>query len=119
VFLIVADKVGYDLGIGLSLKFAAIRRQAFLEREIIFDDAVVNYDDLPGLISMRVSIFLGGTPVRRPARVADAVIAVERVQPNTLFKIAKLPLRPSQFKVLMIIDDGDPSRVVASIFQFP
>ncbi len=41
------DQVGDDFGVGFGGEFVAFGGQLFLEREIIFDNAVVDDDDLP------------------------------------------------------------------------
>ena len=65
-------QVGDDLGVGLGDELVAFVLKLLLEREIILDDAVVHDHDLAGAIAMGMRVFLGRTPVRRPARVADA-----------------------------------------------
>ena len=71
------DEVGDDFGVGFGDELVAFALQLFLQLEIIFDDAVVDDDDLAGAVAMRVRVFFGGTAVRGPAGVADAVGAVD------------------------------------------
>ncbi len=86
------DQVGDDLGIGLSGKFVAFLGQLLLEREIVFDDAVVHHHNLSRAIAVRMGIFFGGTSVRGPAGVADAIGSLERPLPDDLFQVAQFPL---------------------------
>ena len=72
------DQVGDDLGIGLGDESVALRRQLALQRQVIFDDAVMHDHNAPGAVAMRMRVLLGGPAVRRPARVADAVRPVHR-----------------------------------------
>src|SRR5258708_38827514 len=64
-----------DLSIGLGDEFVAFALQLFFEFQIIFDDAVVNDDDLPGAVAMRMRVFFRGAAMRSPAGVADSVRA--------------------------------------------
>ena len=47
---------------------------------VVFDDSVVHHHDFARAIAVRMRVFFGGAAVRRPARVADAVDAVERAR---------------------------------------
>ena len=63
--------------------------ELLLQLHVIFDDSVVHDDDIAGAIAMRVRIFFSRTAVRGPARVAQAVCAINRRKPNDFFKIAQ------------------------------
>ena len=73
------DQVRDDLGVGLGDERVPLALQLVLELEVVLDDAVVDDDDAAGAVAVRVGVLLGRPAVRRPARVADAVVAVERV----------------------------------------
>ena len=73
------DQVRDDLGVGLGLELVPLRLQLLLQLEVVLDDAVVDDDDAAGAVAVRVRVFLGGPAVRGPARVADAVEAVDRL----------------------------------------
>ena len=64
-----------DLGVGLRLELVPGRLQLLLELEVVLDDAVVDDDRAAGVVAMRMRVLLGGSAVRGPARVADAVVA--------------------------------------------
>jgi hypothetical protein len=68
---------------------------------------------------MRMRVFFGRTPVRRPARMPNAVIAVQRIEANAFFEIAQFAFGAPQFEMIRFIDDGDSSRIVTAIFEFP
>ena len=72
------DEVRDDLGVGLGDEAVAFLLQLPLQIEVVLDDAVVHDDDLARAVAVRVRVLLGRPAVRRPARVADAVLAVER-----------------------------------------
>ena len=92
-------------------KLAKDEKEFFLklifELQIIFDDSVMDNYDFAGAIAMRVRVFFGGAPVGGPARVADAVSAVERAETNCLFEIAQFSLSAADLEFVTFTDDGD------------
>ena len=84
------DQMGDDFSVGLGFENMAFRLELLLERQIVFDDAVVNHDDIARAIAVRMRVFLGGSAVRRPAGVADAVAAIDGVNLQDVFQIAQL-----------------------------
>ena len=79
-------------GIGLGLELVAFALQLLLELQVVFDDAVVDYDDIALAVAMGVRVLLSGTAVRGPAGVPDAERSIDRAQADGLFQIAQLPL---------------------------
>ena len=73
------DEVRDDFGVRLGDELVALALQLLLQIEVVLDDAVVDDDDLAGAVAMRVRVLLGRPAVGRPARVADAVVAVDRI----------------------------------------
>ncbi len=67
-----------------------------LQLEIVFDDAVVDHDDAPGAVAVRVGVLFRGPAMRGPARVANAEGAVERMLAQNLFQIRELARRAPQ-----------------------
>ena len=88
-----------------------------LERQIILDDAVVHHHDVALAIAMRMRVLFGGTAVRGPARVADAVTAVHRILPDGLFQVAQLAGGAAHAERIVIAINRDARRVVAAVFQ--
>src|ERR1044071_410824 len=103
-------RFGDEAMIGLS--------QAVFQLKIVFDDAVVNDDDAPRAVAVWMRVLFRRTPVRGPARMADAVSAVEWRQADRLFQIAELALGAANLKVVAFVNDRDASRIVAAIFEF-
>src|SRR5581483_1752205 len=64
-----------------------------------------------------MGVLFGGPPMRRPARVADAIRPIERLQTNRLFQIAQLAFGAANHQGALLINHGDARRVVAAIFQ--
>ena len=78
VFHLALDQVRDDLGVGLGDERVPFLLQLLLQIEVVLDDAVVDDDDAAGAVAMRMRVLFGRAAVRRPARVADAVLAVDR-----------------------------------------
>jgi hypothetical protein len=68
---------------------------------------------------MGMRVFFRGTPVRGPARVADAVRAVDRRLPDGFFQIVQFSRGAADMYFTVQSDYRDASRVIASIFQTP
>ena len=74
------------LGVRLGHEHVARGLQPRLQGEVVLDDAVVDHDDAPGGVLVGVGVLLGGPAVGRPARVADAVVAGERLLLEALLR---------------------------------
>ena len=113
------DQVGDDFCVGFRDELVAFGEELILQLEIIFDDSVVHDDDFAGAIAVGVSVFFGGAAVRGPARVADAVKAVERSERMDSSRLRSLPGCAPNFQLSVVAHDGDARGVVAAIFQAP
>ena len=78
------------------LNVVPLRLQLVLQLEVVLDDAVVDDDDAAGAVAVRVRVLLGGPAVRGPAGVADAVDAVDRLDPDRVFEVRQLAGRAPQ-----------------------
>ncbi len=116
-FVILFHQVRDDFGVGLGNELVAFQLELVLEAQIVFDDAVVHHHDIAGTVAMRVRVFFGGTPVRRPAGVADAVGAVHRVDANRVFQVAQFSRRSSNRQMVIAIQDCDTGRVITAVFE--
>ena len=94
------------------------RCSSLLQIEVVLDDAVVDDDDLAGAVAVRVRVLLGRPAVRRPARVADAVVAGERVGADDLLEVRQLAGAAAQVD-RAVADDRDAGRVVAAVLEPP
>ena len=74
---LVGDQMHHHLGVGVGLELVALGGEHLLQLAEILDDAVVHHRD--ALAHVRVGVGLGGAAVRRPARVADADMALQRL----------------------------------------
>jgi hypothetical protein len=84
------DKVGDDFGVGIGVEPVTLGYELMFEREIILDNAVMDNDDLPGAIAVRMGVLLGGTTVGRPARVTESIVAVDWMFGEGLFQSSEL-----------------------------
>ena len=116
---VLLDQMGDDFGIGLGAELVAFVDQLLLQADVVLHDAVVHDNDLAGAIAMRMGILFGGTAVRGPARVADAVGAVERLQPDDLFQVAQLAFGAAHLQAFAVAGDRDAGRIIAAILQPP
>src|SRR5687767_8432589 len=66
---------------------------------------------------MRMSILLGGAPMRRPTRVPDAVIAIERIKPDSFLEIAQLPFGPTQRQRTVFVNDRYPRGIISTVLE--
>ena len=86
------DEMRDDLGVGLGDEGVPFALQLLLQIEVVLDDAVVDDDDAAGAVAVRVRVLFGRPAVRGPARVADAVLAFERIgRRSTSSSRASLP----------------------------
>ena len=112
------DQVRDDLGVGLGDELVALPLQLLLQVEVVLDDAVVDDDDLAGAVAVRVGVLLGRPAVRRPARVADAVVAGDRVGGDDVLEVRQLAGAAPQVD-RAVAHDRDAGRVVAAILELP
>ena len=113
------DQVRDDFSIGFSGELVAFFDQLFLQAEIVLDDAVVHDDDLSRAVAMRMSVFFGGTSVRGPTSVANAVAAVERLEADGFFQIAQLAFGAAELQLVPVAGHGNSSRVVTAVLEPP
>ena len=117
---LVFDQVRDDLGVGFADELVAARDEGLLEREVVLDDAVVHHDEGAGAVAVRVRVLLSGAAVCGPARVADAVGAVQRLVAQHGFQVAQLAGGAAHVEfggVHGVTGDGDAGRIVAAVFQ--
>src|SRR5262249_26231276 len=84
--------------------------------EVVLDDAVVDEDDLAG--AMRMRVLLRGPAVRRPARVADARRARERLLAEQRLQVVELADAAANLDVV-VGEGGEARGVVAAVLELP
>src|SRR5262249_47543829 len=91
VLHLVRHQMGDNLGVGIGAELRASLFQLVAKLAKILDDAVVDHGEALG--RMRVRVVFGRSAVGRPAGVADADRAGERLPREPGFEIAQLALR--------------------------
>src|SRR5579884_8454 len=104
-----------DLCIGFRVEGVAFGGKLSAQREIVFDDTVMDNYDLIVAVPVRMSIFLSGAAVCGPACVADSVQTGERLLTNDLFEIEQLTRSPAHFDARTVCH-CKAGRVVTSVF---
>ena len=92
------------------------RCQVALEIEVVLDDAVVDDDDPAAAVAVGMGVFLGRPAVGGPARVADAVVALDRVGAQRVLEPRQLAGAPPQLD-LAVAHHGDAGRIVAAVLS--
>ncbi len=111
---LVGHQMGNHFGVGLAAELGAALDEPFAQLAEILDDAVMcNRDPLGG---MRMGVALGRLAVRRPAGMADADIAGERLARQAAFQRGELTLgAPAAERA--VIQRGDAGGVIAAVFE--
>src|SRR5216684_599709 len=111
------DEMRDDLGIGFGGEVVALLDQLLLQAEIVLDNAIVYDNDIAGAVAMRMSILLRRTPVGSPAGVANAVAALEGLQPDNFFQIAQLAFGASNLQFVPVAGNSDSSRIITAVLE--
>jgi len=90
--------------------------QLVLQLEVVLDDAVVDDDDLAGAIAVRVGVLLRRPAVRRPAGVADAELAGDRLGADGVLEARELAGAPPHVN-RAVAHDGHAGRVVTAVLE--
>ncbi len=106
--------MGDDLGVGIGAELRAIVLELLAQLAEILDDSIVHHREAVGGMRMRVA--LGRTAMGRPAGVADADRAVERLALEPAFEVAQLALGAAAGQVTAL-ERGHACRVIAAIFE--
>ena len=116
VFHLALDEVRDDLGVGLGDEGVSFLLELLLQIEVVLDDAVVDDDDPAGAVAVRMRVLFGRPAVRRPARVADAVLAVERLGRDHFLEPRQLAGAAPQLD-RAVAHDRHAGRIVAAVFE--
>ncbi len=103
-----------NLGVGIGGKFGALLFEFAAQLSKILDDAVVHHRELFG--GVRMGVVLGRPAMRRPAGVADADGAIERLAHEPGFEVFQLALGATP-RELAAFERGDARGIVAPVFE--
>src|SRR5262245_1220002 len=79
-----------DLRVGLGDEGVPLPLQLAFQIEVVLDNAVVDDDNLASAVAVGMCVLFGGTSVRGPARMADAVVAGNRIGADDLLEVRQL-----------------------------
>ncbi len=110
------EQVHHGLGVGVGLEAGACGFQLGAQLGEILDDAVMHDRDALGHVRMGVA--LARLAMGRPAGVADAGPALQRLLGEQAFQVAQLALGAAALD-MAVLHRGDAGRVIAAIFEAP
>src|SRR5581483_3993101 len=84
---VLLDEVCHDFRVGLGDELVSFFFQFLLKFQIILNDAVVYDYHLALTVPVRMGVFLGRPAMRSPARMTQAIDAVDRMIAYGVFKI--------------------------------
>jgi len=116
-FEVLLHQVRDDFGVRLRFELVTFRLQLLLQRQVVFDDAVMHDYDIALAIAVRVSVLLGWTAVGGPTGVPDAEGAVHGIQLDCLLQVSELPLGAPDLKLIVGAIDCKSGRVVSPILE--
>ncbi len=116
---ILLHQMSNDFRIRLGGELVAFLDQLLFQAEIVLHNPVVHDHDLAGAVAVGMRIFFRRTAVRGPARVPNAVGAVQRLQADGFFQVAELALGAPQLQSLPVAGHCNSSGIVAAILQPP
>src|SRR5579871_3367424 len=77
------------------------------------------HDDIAGAVAMRMRIFFGRAAMGGPARMADAIRALQGIYADGLLKVPELTRRSPDGQVIIAVENRNARRVIAAVFQAP
>src|ERR1700761_7106394 len=118
--VLVGDQVDGHLGVGVAGKLDTGRLELVAQRRVVLDDAVVDDGDLARRVAVWMSVAVGGTSMRGPARVPQAgaagqgrgVCLVERA-----LQVGQPAGAPTDRQLPVSVDQRYARRVVASVLH--
>src|SRR4030095_7244445 len=110
------DQVRDDFGVGLGDETVAGGFQLALELEVVLDDAAVHDDHAVLAVAVPMRVLFRGPAVRRPARMADAEVALNGVLRQHVLEVRELARAPPNLE-LPVTHERDARRVVAAILE--
>jgi hypothetical protein len=94
----------------------ALGGQLLAQLAEILDNAVMDHRD--PVVGVRVRVVFVGAAMRRPAGVAEADVAFERMRREPFFEITQLAARANA-RQPSLLQRRDARRIIAAIFEPP
>ena len=116
LLLVIVNAMRDHFGVGLRSERVAELGELLAQLLVVLDDAVVNDRDAVAR-DVRMRVALGGHAVRRPARVRDAEMAVDRRLVQRFLQHPDLADGAQAANLAAAIQDGKAGRVVTAVFE--
>ena len=105
-----------DLRIRLRLEGMTFFNQIFLQRHIVFDDAVVHNGKIARAVCMRMCVAVRRTSMCRPTRMTDADMTCRLISFDDSLEFGKTT-HAFFHADLLLVQDGDARRIIAAILK--
>ncbi len=116
LFVMVADEMRENFRVRLRRELVSLGQQAFLQKLVVLDNAVVDEGNLAGLVEVRVGIGIGRRAVRRPAGMADADVAFGGLFGKEGGQIIDAAGLLAELE-LLIINDAETGGIVTAVLE--
>ena len=117
--VLLLEQVDDDFGVGLGGERVAGACEVVAQLHVVLDDPVEDDRQAAGVAAReRVRVALGDCAVRRPARVAEAVMRVRAVRLDRGDEVVEVADR-ADVRELAVLAQRDPGRVVAPVLEAP
>src|ERR1051325_2227005 len=103
--------------IRFCFELVSVLLKLVFQANIIFNDAVMDNDDLASAVAVRVSVFLCRASMRGPAGVTYTITAFDRGLPQGFFEIPEFARSATDLDPSTLIDDRNTRGVIAAVFE--
>ena len=114
--ILICQQMRYNLTVGFRQELMALSDKLLLQRQIVFDNAVMHNHEAARVIGMRMRVAVRRTAMRRPARMTNAHGARRHIAGQLLAQCVQTAhaLVHADFAIFI---NGDTGRVISTIFQ--
>ncbi len=117
IVIVAMDQMHDHLGVGVAAKFIALLLERLPQFKEVLDDAVLHHNQFTVCAAVGMGVALTGRAMGRPARMAHADVAQQRVCGQTIGKVDEFAGLAAYLNGAIVIDHGQAGRVIASIFE--
>ncbi len=110
------QEVRYHFGVGVGFEYMAFVHELLLQSHVVFNDAIVNDDEMIVAVAMGMGISIRRLAMGGPAGVADTDVTGERMGFQRFFQICQAAFFLFDLNISISIN-SDTCRVIASVFQ--
>ena len=110
------QKVRYHFGVGVGFEYMAFVDELFLQSHVVFDDAIVDDDEMVVAVAVGMGISVRRLAMGSPAGVANADVTGERMAFQRFFQVCQAAFFLFDFDMSILVY-SDAGGVIASVFQ--